>query len=262
MSSSKYSTESFDFPSEKLFWSLSFIYGSLMALLLQKGILPMWPEMHAGHGLLMDDAIVFHNMAVEIAQRIHSTGWSEWKIYPHGASANVGLLALLYALLSPDPAWFIPFNAAAHATGALLIYRLGTRLVSGDIGQAGGLITGILFLIFPSALQWYGQNHKDAFAIAGLLIVLDAWLKLHDDKFCNRFRSNLRVFLQLLIGTLLLGLVRPYFVMVMTLGFLVSFLTASLWRTKIHLITTRLGFVVTLVFLAMAGPPARTTRAG
>jgi putative peptidoglycan lipid II flippase len=220
-----------------------------MALLLQKGVLPMWPEMHAGHGLLMNDAIVFHNMAVEIAQRIREVGWSEWKIYPQGASANVGLLSLLYALFNTDPAWFIPFNAAAHATGALLIYRLGSRLVSGDVGLAGGLITGIFFVICPSALQWYGQNHKDAFAIAGLLMVLDAWLKLHDDKFDNRLRGNFRVFLELLIGTLILGLVRPYFVMVMTLGFSVSFLLASFWCAKIHLVITRLGFILTLVFL-------------
>ena len=151
------------FPPVGVFWSLSFAYACFMALLLQKAILPLWPEMHAGHGLLKNDAIVFHTMAVEIAQRIHSVGWAEWHIFPQGASANVGLLSLLYALLGPDPAWFIPFNAAAHATGALLIYRIGSRLVEGDVGKLGGLLAAICFVGFPSALQWYGQNHKDAF---------------------------------------------------------------------------------------------------
>jgi hypothetical protein len=80
------------FPTEEVLWSLSFAYASFMALLLQKVILPLWPEMHAGHGLLMNDAIVFHNRAVEIAQRIHSVGWSEWQMFPRGASANVSLL--------------------------------------------------------------------------------------------------------------------------------------------------------------------------
>ena len=148
--------ESSAYPIGQLFWSLSFAYACFMALLLQKAILPLWPEMHAGNGLLMNDAIVFHNMAAEIAQRIHANGWSEWHIYPQGASANVGLLSLLYALLGPDPAWFIPFNAAAHATGALLIYRIGVRLVGGDVGKLGGLLAAICFLVFPSALQWYG----------------------------------------------------------------------------------------------------------
>ena len=45
-----------------------------MALLLKKAILPLWPETHAGHGLLMNNAIVLHNMALEIAQRIHAMG--------------------------------------------------------------------------------------------------------------------------------------------------------------------------------------------
>ena len=172
-------TAAFALPSGRLFWSLCFAYASFMALLLQKAVLPLWPEMHAGHGLLMNDAIVFHNAAVEIAQRIQTIGWSEWRIYPPGFSGNVGLLSALYALFGPDPAWFIPFNAAAHATGALLIYRIGGRLVDSDAGRIGGLLAAICFLVFPSALQWYGQNHKDAFAIAGLLLVLDAWLEMH-----------------------------------------------------------------------------------
>ena len=132
-----------------------------MALLLQKSVLPLFPDIHAGHGLLMNDAIVFHNMAVEIAHRIHVFGWTEWRLYPQGASANVGVLSALYSLLGPDPAWFIPFNAAAHATGALLIYRIGSGLVESDVGKLGGLLAGICFLVFPSGLQWYGQNHKE-----------------------------------------------------------------------------------------------------
>lgn len=242
--------EGFAFPTGRLFWSLSFAYACFMALLLQKAILPLWPEMHAGHGLLVNDAIVFHNMAVEIAQRIHANGWSEWHIYPQGASANVGLLSLLYALLGPDPAWFIPFNAAAHATGALLIYRIGARLVDGDAGKLGGLLAAICFLIFPSALQWYGQNHKDAFAIVGLLLVLDAWLAIHDDQYFVKVRDTIRVFFVALLGATLLGLVRPYFVVVVALGFLASFLISSIWRSKAEVAAIRLTFVVVVTLLA------------
>jgi len=244
-------TAGFAFPTERFFWSVSFIYACFMALLLQKAVLPLWPEMHAGHGLLMNDAIVFHNMAVEIAERIRSVGWSEWKIYPHGAAANVGLLSLLYALLGPDPAWFIPFNAVAHATGALLIYRMGVRLVDGGVGKLGGLLAAICFLVFPSALQWYGQNHKDAFAIAGLLLLLDAWLVLHDDHFRNGLRNILGILFLVLLGTVLLGLVRPYFVVIAALGFFISFLIASVWRSRMKFAATRLGFVAVVAFLAV-----------
>ncbi|MDA8533875.1 hypothetical protein N9K41_02500 [Burkholderiaceae bacterium] len=221
-----------------------------MALLLQKAILPLWPEMHAGHGLLMDDAIVFHNMAVEIAQRIHANGWSEWRVYPSGASANVGLLSLLYASLGPDPAWFIPFNAAAHAAGALLIYRIGVRLLDGHVGKLGGLLAAICFLVFPSALQWYGQNHKDAFAIAGLLLVLDAWLAIHDDQCVVTVRGTIRVLFAALLGVLLLGLVRPYFVAVAALGLSASFLISSIWRSRAKVVAIRLVFVVVIASMA------------
>lgn len=238
------------FPSLRLFWALSFTYASFMALLLQKALLPLFPELHAGHGLLMNDAIVFHNMAVDIAQRIHSVGWSEWRIYPQGASANVGLLSALYALLGPDPAWFIPFNAAAHATGALLIYRIGARLVEGDVGKLGGLLAAICFLVFPSALQWYGQNHKDAFAIAGLLLVLNAWLLMHDEQFQIRFKSVLSILMAALLGAALLGLVRPYYVLVMVLGFSASFVVASIAHSKPSVIAVRFVFVVLLAIAA------------
>lgn len=204
-------------PNAGLFLSLGFVYASLMALLLQKVILPMMPELHAGHGLLQNDAIAFHNIAVDVAARIQSLGWSEWSMFPPGATGNVGLLAALYALFGPDPAWFIPFNAAAHAVGALMVYRLGSLLWPGNQGQVGGLIAGILFLVFPSALQWYGQNHKDAFAIVGTLLVLEVLLQS-----LSRTEISLRQMVSLMIqvaaGAVLLGLVRPYYVVLLLLA--------------------------------------------
>lgn len=220
-------------PSAGLFWSLGFVYASLMALLLQKVILPLMPELHAGHGLLPNDAIAFHNLAVDVAARIQTHGWSEWSIFPPGATGNVGLLGALYALFGPDPAWFIPFNAAAHAAGALLLYRLGFQLWPGLPGRLGGLIAGIAFLVFPSALQWYGQNHKDAFAIVGTLLVLDAWL--HS---LSRTEIPMRRLVLLLIqvaaGGVLIGLVRPYYVVLLQVGlsaaWLVDLVAGSLSR--------------------------------
>lgn len=238
------------FPSFRLFWFLGFSYASFMALLLQKAVLPLLPDMHAGHGLLMNDAIVFHNMAVEIAHRIHVSGWTEWYLYPQGASANVGLLSALYSLLGPDPAWFIPFNAAAHATGALLIYRIGSDLVSSDVGKLGGLLAGICFLVFPSGLQWYGQNHKDAFAIAGTLLALGAWLNTHNPQFRLEWRNLGMGLVATSSGVVLLGLVRPYYVLVIVIGFVASFLVSSIWRSSIRQIAVRFMFIVLLAALA------------
>jgi putative peptidoglycan lipid II flippase len=223
-SKNELTTHTFNLPSASLFWSLGFVYASLMALLLQKAILPLMPELHAGHGLLQNDAIVFHNMAVDVATRIQASGWSEWQLFPPGATANVSLLAALYALLGNDPAWFIPFNAAAHAGGALLIYRLGPRMWPGLPGQLGGLVAGIAFLTFPSALQWYGQVHKDSFAILGTLLLLEAWLQITSTN-----ETSLRRHVLLLVkagsGAILLGLVRPYYVALLLLGLSITFMT-------------------------------------
>lgn len=214
------------FPSQGLFWCLAFVYASFMALLMQKVVLPMIPEMHAGNGLLRNDAILFHGIAVEMAGRIQLEGWGAWKLFP-GAAGNVGVLSAVYALFDPDPAWFIPLNAAAHATGATLIYRIGCRLWPGHVGALGGVVAGIVFLGFPSALQWYGQNHKDAFAIAGTLLVLDAWLDLNAER-ASTTKGFVQRTLQVACGTALLGVVRPYFPVVLACALLASHFVVAL----------------------------------
>ena len=145
---------------------------------MQKLFLPMIPELHGGHGLLKNDSVIFHDKAVEIAARIHANGWSEWSLFPKDQLANVGVLAAFYAIFGSEPALFIPLNAAAHATGALMFLFLGPVLWPGRPGRFGGLIAGILFIASPSALAWYSQNHKDAFAISGILMVLYAYLRI------------------------------------------------------------------------------------
>jgi murein biosynthesis integral membrane protein MurJ len=89
-----------------------------------------------------------------------------------------------------------------------MIYLLGQRLWPGKIGRLGGLMAGILFLGFPSALQWYGQNHKDAFAIAGILSMLYAWLTALDSSAEKQWRQ---LILLMLSGAALLAVVRPYY---------------------------------------------------
>lgn len=248
-------THSFHYPSARLFWCLGFIFASFLALLFQKVILPLVPDMHAGHGLLRNDAIVFHNIAVEAAERIRANGWSEWRLFP-GAAGNVGVLSAVYALLGPDPAWFIPINAAAHATGATLVYRMGERLWTGNAGMLGGLVAGVTFLVFPSALQWYGQNHKDAFAIAGILLVLDAWLELHARQ--ETSVGGLSVLaVRTMLGAVLIGVVRPYFPAVLICALGASSVVVTLpgligrLRPALYLLARQLALMVAAAFVAV-----------
>ena len=167
-----------NFPNPLVIWGIAFIYAVVLGLTLQKLILPLMPSLHAEHGLLQKDAIQFYAVAVQLADRIQHIGWSEWKLFPAGGgTGNVALQAALYVLLGPNPAWFIPFAAAAHATGATVIYLLGPLLWPGRAGRLGGLVAATLFVVFPSALLSYGQNYKDAFSTAGTLIVVYVFLR-------------------------------------------------------------------------------------
>ena len=114
-----------NYPSNLIFWLICFCFSSSMALIFQKVILPMWPEMHAGYGLLKNDAIEFHQIALKMANDIKMKGFNEFSLFTNRSTANVGLLTIVYYLFGPNPIFFIPLNAGAHSCGALLIYNFG-----------------------------------------------------------------------------------------------------------------------------------------
>jgi peptidoglycan biosynthesis protein MviN/MurJ (putative lipid II flippase) len=249
-----------------VFFASGFVYSCLLALVMQKLLLPMVPEMHAGHGLLKNDAIIFHQAAVDLAGKIQAHGWSEWALFPSGSTGfftgNVGVLAALYAWFGPEPAVFIPLNAAAHATGALMLVLIGPLLWPSKPGRLGGLGAGIAFIAFPSALLWYGQNHKDAFAIAGTLMMLYAWLRLQWTG--NRRLVVLRLFLLAGAGIGLLAIVRPYFTMIVAAAFACSWLASACWlllrkELKSGTSSLALGLVFVCLVLAAAVGTSKST---
>jgi murein biosynthesis integral membrane protein MurJ len=173
-SKSRYSTEF-------ALWILFFCFATSASLLFQKLLLPLVPSLHAGSGLLDADSIRFHHSAIELAERIRQSGWSELSLLPLGGEyVNVTLLGALYALFGDDPSLIVPFNAAIHALNGVLIYRIGKELGTGRSGTIAGLAAAILFVGFPSALNWYGQVHKDGFAIVGILVVAWSWIWLRE----------------------------------------------------------------------------------
>ena len=231
---------------------LAFVYSCLLALAVQKLFLPLMSELHGGHGLLKNDAIVFHDAAVKLAAGIHANGWSEWSLFPPGNTGNVGVLAALYTLFGPEPALFIPLNVAAHVTGAVMLLLLGPVLWPGKLGRAGGLIAGSLFIAFPSALQWYSQNHKDAFAISGILMMLYAWLRIQQ---MGSIRVSLaRMFLLGLAGVALLTIVRPYFPTIVAASLLGSWMACfCVTLIQRNLRKEMFPILATLLFAGMIG---------
>jgi putative peptidoglycan lipid II flippase len=209
-------------------WVGAFIYSLVLALTLQKLVLPLIPSMHAGHGLMLDDAINFHENAVAMAESIRAKGWSAWELMPFGRyTANVGILAAVYALFIPEPALFLPLTAAFHALGALAVVLLASLILPASNTVRNGLFSSFLFLAFPSALVWYGQNHKDAFLIAGYLLSLYSFLQsLNRTSFRQLWKDALVMFL----GLSLVAIMRPHMVIIYTVAFGCALSAIFVWR--------------------------------
>ncbi len=228
---------------------LSFAFCSFVALVVQKLLLPMMPDLHGGHGLIAGDSVVFHNAAWEIALEVRANGWQEWALFPPGFTGNVGLLSALYVFFGPEPAAFILFNVAAHATGAVTLYLIAKLLVPGRAGAVGGLVGATLFTCFPSALLWYSQVHKDSFAIAGTLLMLYVWLRFQ--KRPVNLKQSLKLTLMVLLGALLVITVRPYLMAVVASGFVASYVLSLagqiLVKPKSIKLATEFGLLLFLV---------------
>lgn len=203
--------------SARYIWLFAFCYATVLSLLFQKFLLPLLPSLHAGSGMLKNDANYFHQSAVTLAENIRLHGWSAWSIWSAqtNTAGNVAILSALYAVFSStDPALIIPVNAFFHATSATLLFLIGRALCPGRVGNIGGLISAILFVIFPSALSWYSQPLKDSYVIAGVFLVIYAWIKVLGQKsndHSNKILTYLLQFLWLMMGVLLVAFVKPYY---------------------------------------------------
>lgn len=219
-----------------ILWVVFFCYAVSAALIFQKLLLPLISSLHAGSGLLSNDAAYFDSAASMLAEQIRLYGWDRWQLYPAAsASGNVAILAALYAVFGHDPTLIIPVNAAVHALGGVLVFLLAHEL-SGrkPIGSYAGVIAASLFIVFPSALNWYGQIHKDGYAIAGTLLILWTWVK------AAHGQINPRGWLMLLLahfaGIVLVGIVRPYnlkLLLIVTLIAWLAIVAAAMARRRL-----------------------------
>lgn len=197
------------FATIKRVWLFLFLYSATVALLVQCFLLPyVFTAFHAGEGLLAGgDWVGFHQIALELAERIRVEGWSAWELRPQ-RQAPSGIAAALYVLTVPHPWVLIPLNAAIHATtGVVLIRVIQSFLPS----VAHALICVAPFIFFPSALSWYAQIHKDGYYILGMSLCLYGWIILARPNILeNGLKVMTRGLLTIVTGCLLVAIVRPY----------------------------------------------------
>lgn len=203
-----------------------FCFSICAALIFQKILLPLL--MQSPQGLVQGDSVYFNEVATKLAEKIKLQGWSAWELFPGpGAAGNVSLLAALYVYFTPDISLVLPINAALHALSGLMIFLIAKTIWSGKKGKIVGLVASILFVVFPSALNWYAQIHKDGYVIAASLLILYA-VVLADTE---GFKVNLIKTVSLVVaGSILLIITKPYHLRILLIVFSMIFLLSFLFK--------------------------------
>ncbi len=149
---------------------LFFAYSACAAAAVQFIVLPyVLPSMHGGNGLMAgSDFLGYHGIAAHMAAAITHDGWSAWQLLPQGQSA-AGVAAAIYALTWPEPWVLIPYNAAMHAAGGIIIMRL-IHIVTANVGVA--FWSSVMYVALPSSMHWISQIQKDATLFAGVLAII------------------------------------------------------------------------------------------
>jgi peptidoglycan biosynthesis protein MviN/MurJ (putative lipid II flippase) len=190
-----------------MIWFGFFSYSLSVALLFQMLLPLLLPSLHAGGGLLSQDAVYFHQSAIVLAEEIRLNGWGAWRVWPSPTTTgNVAILGAIYAIFGYKPILLLPLNAALHASSGLCLILIGRKLFLGTFSKVGAFIAGCLYIIFPSSINWYAQNHKDEYAALGFLLLILAGVRLLKAK---KFEgANISLFMAM-CGLLLTALVRP-----------------------------------------------------
>ncbi|MCC6658300.1 MAG: NAD-dependent epimerase/dehydratase family protein [Rhodocyclaceae bacterium] len=227
-------------------WLAFFAYSTSAALLFQKLLLPFTPSMHSGSGLLSGDSAYFHLVAVDLAKAIAEQGWASWSPWPtHSATGNAAALAALYYWFGPEPSLIVPVNALLHATSAILLILIARRIVPGMTGLHAGIAAAVLFVIFPSALNWYGQVHKDGYAILGFLLFLLSLLHALEGKLVAASATALA-------GIALTAFVRPHGMILLAGAAGFAVLCAAVKRDKTAVAASAAVFTGALVLAGTA----------
>jgi hypothetical protein len=127
----------------------------------------MFPDQHHGHGLLTNtDSTEFHKFAYHYAKSLERNGLSSWKLNPvDNAHLQPATIASLFYYFSVSEPWVVlPMNAFLHALGGFILFYISFKITD-KVWM--GVLSSLPFVLFPSALTWYAQIHRDGFFIVG-----------------------------------------------------------------------------------------------
>lgn len=215
-------------------------------------ILPkLFPALNGGEGLLKEtDALHFHVLAKATSESISDRGLYVLRELPV-KDRIPHLVTLIYFLTSAHPWVLAPFFALLHALGTAVLMRI---LLFFTTDWKKALLGSLPFWLFPSAMAWYAQIHRDGIHALGFYLFLLGWLFLLQLR--HRETSGytlMKGILCLCLGVLLIALSRPYMVQVLVNLIpiplvLLCVLFIRQWRNK-KLSTRKMVYCLALLLL-------------
>lgn len=200
---------------------MAFCVALVSGFLIQFVVLPvLLPGLHAGDGLLLgSDSSGFHRLAVSLVSQMHSEGWSAWELRPRG-QAPAGIAAILYYLFVPSPYVLLPLNAALFSLAAILVYSMVRQVV---VDASSAFWGSLFFIAMPSSAMWYSQIHKEMFFVPAILLQIWVWLFVVRERAVHEASTNVCrgvgvAVLAAVISSLLIWMVRPYFLSIMAIS--------------------------------------------
>lgn len=218
----------------------------LLGAVFQWIVLPVTPW-HAGHGLMAGgDWVSFFDQARELAAQIRSEGWAAWELSYQG-QWPASLMAVAFVLTGWEhPSAVLPVYAAVYGLTAAVFVRLAQSL-----GVSGfSLWFALAVLAFPSTVLIWGQPHKDAFALAGISLLVWSWSAAWLGQSSRRWSY---VFMAVIVAIGLMWLPRPYLLDVVVLAFAGAMGVAVLVARERRRAILRAAVLIGMVCIAVVG---------
>ena len=164
-----------------IFFCVVFAFTLFEGWLIRQYLLPyVFVNLHDGLGFMVGgDAKVYHDVAVQLAEKINALGWSAWELRPNTENASLatpsGIASAVYVLFGSNPLFLLPFNSVVQAATATLLFKTMHSLFA-DSKCLVAIIATLPFILFPTAVSWTSQLLRDGIFILGAFLYLWGWI--------------------------------------------------------------------------------------
>jgi hypothetical protein len=119
-----------------------------------------------------------------------------------------------------NPLYAVAFNAFFHAFSGVLIYLIVLEILGvKNFSKYAASLSASLFVVFPSAMTWVGQIHKEACLSTGLLLALWGIMKILSN--IPGRHIAISIFSSLILSLILISSMKPYILQMLAVIILV-----------------------------------------